>query len=145
MRGHNLREVLTDIRNAIGASGGSKHAEAVASVEAVVARHDTVEIDELIARSDTGVAALTMPAWQVQLNRVKAAGLSEGEFLSVFDALKSDKSIKKADLFKVAEGYVGFVDKTRATERLLDAIKTRFYGKLYDEDASAMAMRATPR
>jgi hypothetical protein len=144
MRGHDLREILADIRNAVGISGGAKYAEAIAATEAAVASHDNAQLDQLIASVDTAVASLTKPAWQARLDDLRDAGISEQAFLHAFGELRNDHSIKKLDLFKIAEGYVGFVEKKSSSEKLLDAIKTRFYGKLYDHDANEMAKRATP-
>jgi hypothetical protein len=87
---------------------------------------------------------MTKPAWQARLDALHDAGIAEQAFLRAFDDLRNDHAIKKPDLIKIAEAYVGFVEKKSSVERIFDAIKTRFYGKLYDHDANEMAKRATP-
>jgi glycerol-3-phosphate O-acyltransferase len=144
MRGHDLREILADIRNAVGSTGGTKYAEAIAATEAAIAPQDNVQLEQLIANVDAAVASLTKPAWQCRLDELREAGLAEQAFLRALDDLRNDHAIKKPDLLKIAESYVGYVEKKLSTDRLLDAIKTRFYGKLYDYDANEMAKRATP-
>jgi hypothetical protein len=144
MRGHELRDILADIRKAVGSAGGTKYAEAIGATEAAIAVHDNVPIDDVIANVDAAVASLTKPAWQARLDELRGAGIAEQAFLRAFDELRNDHTIKKPDLIKIAEAYVGFVEKKSSVERLLDAIKTRFYGKLYDHDANEMAKRATP-
>jgi hypothetical protein len=144
MRALDLCEILADIRSAVGSTGGAKYAEAIAATESAVAAHDNAQLDQLIANVDAAVASLTKPAWQSRLDELREAGIAEQAFLRAFDDLRNDHSLKKPDLVKIVEAYVGFVEKKLSTERLLDAIKTRFYGKLYDHDANEMAKRATP-
>jgi hypothetical protein len=144
MRGHDLRGILSDIRGAVDASGGAKHADAIATTEIAIAEHGDTSLDQLLGNVASVVASLTRPAWMARLDQLRGAGVSEQAFLTALDELRNDLTIKKPDLVKIAEGYVGFVEKKLSNERLLDAIKTRFYGKLYDHDANEMAKRATP-
>jgi hypothetical protein len=144
VRGQNLREILTHIGKAVGVAGASKHADAISSISDALADHDEDHVDAVVEHVAEKVASLTLPTWQRRLDEIKAAGISEAKFLSAFDALMLDKSLKKNDIVKIAEAYVGFVDKKHSVDRVLDSIKTRFYGKLYDHDANEMAKRATP-
>lgn len=144
MRGHQLREILSDIRDALAGSGVTKQAEALDRIQAALASLDQAPTTEVMARVDAGVEDLTQPVWKEQLVRLNAAGLNEAEFLRALEQLGNDKSVKKADLVQIAQGYVGYADKKASAPKLIDAIKTRFYGKIYDRDADAMAKRATP-
>ena len=144
MRGQQLRELLNDIRNAISGSGGAKQADALDRIQSALANLDQAPASEAIGRLDATVQGLTQPAWEAKLAQLQSAGLNEAEFLKILDELATDKSIKKADLLKIAHGYVGYADKKASADKLVSAIKTRFYGKIYDRDADEMAKRATP-
>ncbi|MEQ1695821.1 MAG: hypothetical protein ABL901_08270 [Hyphomicrobiaceae bacterium] len=135
---------MSDIREAISGSGGTKHAEALDRIQAALADLDHAPASDAIARIDTNAAGLTQPAWEAKLAQLQSAGLNEPEFLRLLDEIANDKNIKKADLLKIAQVYVGYADKKASTDKLISAIKTRFYGKIYDRDADEMAKRATP-
>jgi len=144
MRGHQLREILSDIRDAISGSGGAKQAEAIDRIQSALADLDHCPANDVVNRVDAAVASVTQPAWEAKLAQLQSAGLDEVEFLKRLDEIVTDKSIKKADLLQIAQAYVGYADKKASASKLADAIKTRFYGKIYDRDADEMAKRATP-
>ena len=144
MRGHQLREILGDIRSAISGSGGTKQAEALDKLQAALTDFDQAPSSEIISHLDKTVTGLTQSAWEVKLAQLQSAGLNESEFLIIVEELSTDKTIKKADLLKIAQAYVGYADKKASADKLISAIKTRFYGKIYDRDADEMAKRATP-
>lgn len=144
MRGHQLREILSDIRNAIAGSGGAKQAEALDRIQAALADLDQASATDAVGRIGSNVACLTQASWETKLAQLQSAGLNEPEFLKILDEIAADKSIKKADLLKIAQAYVGYADKKASADKLISAIKTRFYGKIYDRDADEMAKRATP-
>ena len=144
MRGHQLREILTDIRNAIGASSATKHAEAIDRMQTALADLGAGNDADLVDQVEATVERLTRAAWETNLQKLHEAGLSEPDFLRALDEIRNDKSLKKNDIMKIAEAYVGYVEKKASSEKLIDAIKTRFFGKIYDRDANEMAKRATP-
>ena len=144
MRGHQLREILNDIRNAVGASGGSKHAEVIDQLQSALTDLDNAAIPDLVGQVEAAVAALSQEPWEAKLKQLQQAGLSEPDFCRALDEIRSDKAVKKSDRIKIAEAYVGYAEKKASSDKLVDAIKTRFYGKIYDRDANEMAKRATP-
>jgi hypothetical protein len=144
MLGHQLRDLLIDIKNAINASGSPRHAAAVDQLQAALSEHDELPISDVAQRVEATIAKLTASNWEFRLNELVRADLSEPAFLKALDELRCDKSVNKGDMHKIAEAYVGFSNKGASREKLLDAIKSRFYGKIYDRDANEMAKRATP-
>src|SRR6478672_4025510 len=127
MRGQQLRAILSDIGRAVGASGGAKHAAAFDATQAALASLDDVPVGEVAARVEAAANEVAAAPWERRLAALQSAGISEPVFLAEFAELTSDKSIRKGDLLKIAQAYVGYADKKATAEKLLDAIKTRFY------------------
>lgn len=82
--------------------------------------------------------------WEHHAAALHAAGTDEKAFHKAHDALRADKTITKPHLEKIVKSYVGYHDRTHGVEKMHNAIKTRFHGKVYDRDADAMARKATP-
>jgi hypothetical protein len=144
MRGPQFRELLADIRQALGSAGAKTQVESLKRTEQAIASLGDLDADEAIRRIEVAVDNVSAPLWQKRLQQIEAAELSEQEFSRALSELQADKAIKKMDLARIAEAYVGFADKKASSAVLLDSIKTRFYSKIYDRDANAMAKRATP-
>jgi NurA-like 5'-3' nuclease len=144
MRGHQFRNLLADIRNVVGVAGSKKHVEALQSAETALSQFDNVSVDTIVSRVETVVSDLTKPSWAKRLQQLEDAGVSEADFLRAFDELRQDRTVKKPELLKIASVYVGYADKKLSSDKLLEAIKTRFFAKVYDRDANEMAKRATP-
>ena len=66
----------------------------------------------------------------------------EANFLSILTQMDADNRIRKMELSKISERFGDTSAKTVA--KMLQSIKTRYYEKIYDRDANAMARRATP-
>lgn len=144
MRGHQLRSLLSDISRALGASSGAKHAAAFEAAQRALVKADDAPVEQIAKHVSCAAVSIAAAPWEKCLSDLQGAGISEADFLRLLAELAADKSIQKADVFKIAEGYVGYADKRASRDKLLDAIKTRFYGKIYDHDANEMAKRATP-
>ena len=144
MRGQQLREVLTDMRDVASASGGTKQSQALDELQAAFSVFDDLAVADVVAHVEAVVGALSQPAWEAKLAMLRQAELSEPSFVRALDGIANDKSLKKNDLVKIVEGYVGYADKKASNSKLIDALRVRFFGKMYDRDADEMAKRATP-
>ena len=144
MRGHQLREILNDIRTAISGSGGTKHADALDRIQSALADLDHAPAGDVISRVESAATTISSPPWSLKLSQLQGVGLNEAAFLKLIEEISADKSLKKADLLQITQAYVGYADKKASSAKMIDAIKTRFYGKIYDRDADIMAKRATP-
>lgn len=143
MRGNKLREILSDIRNALQVSG-SKHAESVGRLEDALSGIGDRSVDEVLGTISTGAESLGRSRWEIHLKELTDAGVNEPAFLRALTALSDDRTIKKADLEKIASAYAGYVEKKSTAPKLVDAIKTRFYSLVYDKASGDMSKRATP-
>ncbi|MCF6199779.1 MAG: hypothetical protein L3J67_10380 [Hyphomicrobiaceae bacterium] len=66
----------------------------------------------------------------------------EAQFLVILAQMDADSRVRKVELAKISERFGDSSAKT--VTKMLQSIKTRFYEKVYDRDANAMARRATP-
>lgn len=144
MRGQQLRELLSVLRRTAGATGSAQHEVALSKLEEAIVPHDELELGEVLASVESAANQTVAPIWEQHLLRMLAAGLDEPAFLRALAQLEDDTKVKKADLQKITERYVGLADKKANAEKLLNAIKTEFYAKVYARDANEMAKRATP-
>ena len=78
------------------------------------------------------------------LRRLNGAELNEASFLQVFSDLAKAPCMK-GEFLAIAEAYTGGKLKVSTPKKdLLEAIKSEFYGRLYERDADKIAQRATP-
>jgi len=96
---------------------------------------------EQVSKNAAGGAS---PRVAESIRRLAEAALDERLFLKAHADIKADKSLKKANLQKIAESYAGSFDPKATTPKLVDAIRLAFYKKHYERDARALAGRATP-
>lgn len=144
MRGQQLRELLAELRRTVGAVGAAQPAEGLAKIEKALASQDGSELSEVLASVERAASEAVAPIWEQHLLRLLGAGLDETSFLKGLAQLEADTKVKKADLVKIAERYAGLADRKSSVDKLLGAIKTEFYAKVYARDANEMAKRATP-
>lgn len=144
MRGQQLRELLAELRKTIASTGAAQHEEALSKLENAIIQHDSSELGDVLAAVENASVLTVAPGWEQHLMRLLAAGLDEPTFVQALAVIQADSKIKKSDLLKITERYVGMADKKASADKLLSAIKTEFYSKVYARDSNEMAKRATP-
>ena len=144
MRGHGLRALLQDIREAVSASGGSAQARALGQLSDVFEDLDTQEVSVIAASIEGSIADASIPPWLKHAKALKAAELDERLFKLAFASVENDRSMKKADLASLAKELGVRAEANMSGTKILQKIKGWFYEKLYERDANQMAKRATP-
>jgi hypothetical protein len=139
-----LRAALQEIEEIFAAAGARALQEDLSSVIELLAEKDELELPaflEVLKNTLSGRLPDTPNEW---LRRLSEVELNEAVFLKVFSEL-AEAPCTKAQLVSIAESYTGTKVKSKQSKRdLLEAIKSEFYGRLYDRDADKIAERATP-
>jgi hypothetical protein len=146
MRVRDLRAVLQGLERIFAVAGAKTQRAAVGNVADALPRGRDQEQDltHYLKRVEEEIAGNAASPSEKYLRQLREAGLAEHDFLAVLNSIEADKSLKKADLLAIAEGYAGSVGRKASVKNLLKHISTRFYTKLYERDANELAKRATP-
>jgi hypothetical protein len=142
MRASELRVVIDDIRDLVESAGNPQLAQCFGELAEELAVDG--EAEDAIRRLRAAVDALSIPAPARYIARLKAAGLDESAFGSIFQAIVSDRTLQSKDLVTIVQEYSG--RRPRGTSKVLlhEGLKRAFNTKLYDRDAQELANRATP-
>ena len=137
-----LRAALQEVAEVFAAAGAKPVQKDLASLLELLDDKDDLELSAFLQHLRRNLADKSGPDdW---LRRLNEAQVNEASFLQVFSDL-SKAACTKSDLLAIAEIYARTKFKSKKLQNhLLDAIKSEFYGRLYDHDADKIAARATP-
>jgi hypothetical protein len=139
-----LRAALQEIEEVFSTAGVKAVQKDLASILELLGDNDNMDLSEFLEelrRNLPGPAPVPSAEW---LRRLNEAGLEEAAFLKTLTEL-STSACSKVELRAIAEKYTGSEFKAKDSKPvLLEAIKSEFYGRLYERDADKIAKRATP-
>jgi hypothetical protein len=137
-----LRAALQEITEVFAAAGAKPVQKDLASLLELLDDKDELELATFLQHLRRDLA--DKPGPDEWLRRLNEAQVDEASFLQVFSDLRK-APCTKTDLLAIAEIYARTKFKSKDSKNLLlDAIKSEFYGRLYDHDADKIAARATP-
>jgi len=137
-----LRVALQEIEEVFAAAGAKPVQKDLASILELLNDKDHVELPAFLEELRRKLSDKPeVGEWVRRLNEVQ---LNEASFLQVFSDL-GKAQCAKGQFLTIAEAYTGGKLKASSSKKdLLEAIKSEFYGRLYERDADKMAERATP-
>ena len=137
-----LRVALEEIEEVFDAAGAKPVQKDLASVVELLKDNDQLELPSFLEELRRRLA--DKPEVGDWVRRLNDAQLNDASFLQVFSEL-GKSPCTKAELLTIAEGYTrGKLKANTPKKDLLEAIKSEFYGRVYDRDADKMGEGVTP-
>jgi hypothetical protein len=124
------------------AAAGAKSAQKdLASLLELLNDNDDLDLSAFLESLRRNLEKPGAPEW---IRRLSEAELNEASFLQVFSDLTASPCTK-TEFKTIAEAYTGSKLKAKQSKNdFLEAIKSEFYGRLYERDVDKIAARATP-
>ena len=142
MHVRDLRAALQEIEEVFAAAGAKPIQKDLASLLELLNDNDDLELSAFLESLRRNL--LEKPGATEWARRLKEAELNEAPFLQVLSDLTAS-TCTKAEIKTVAEAYTGSKLKAKQSKNdFLEAIKSEFYGRLYERDVDKISARATP-
>jgi len=138
MHVRDLEVALGDIKTLLEASGAIRQAQDIANVLESIEGRSEQELTEFLGSLRDELSPVLK-----HVTQLRTAGLDEAQFQAAFSALKEAK-LQKPMLLQIAEKFIGSVDTSLPKDKILKAISTHFFVRVYERDSREMAKRATP-
>lgn len=146
MRADRLKHSIQEIRSILAAAGAAAAEADFGKLEEYIERNGDRDLDELLSEMHGKLdpAQSKQEVIAQHLDRLKSAGLDEAKFRSALQAIKSEKTFGKDDVFQIAKAYGVIRISGKSKASYIESIDKHFYWRLYNRDADEMAKRATP-
>jgi hypothetical protein len=142
MHVRDLRAALQEIEEVFAAAGAKPAQKDLASLLELLNDNDDLDLSAFLESLRRNL--LEKPGAAEWVRRLNETELNEASFLQIFSELTASPGTK-AEFQAVAEAYTGSKLKAKQSKNdFLEAIKSEFYGRLYERDADKIAERATP-
>jgi hypothetical protein len=143
MRVRDLRATLESIRSIFKAAGAPAQEKVLGKISSELEAHDDAPLQSYLEEIERRATVAATPLTEQFIRRLRSAELDEDRFKAVVADIQQ-RRLKKTDVQKIAAAYTGSYDRRASVEKLIDAIKSAFYAKVYERDSQAIAGRAKP-